>query len=384
VRIALLTTDNRENYRHYELAKPYFGSAPTALLQGFAETRDLEVHVISCTQRRMGTPEKLSTNTWFHLLHVPKIGWLRTGYQGCIRAVRRKLRELKPDIVEGQGTERECALCAVFSGFPNVVTIHGNMNAIARALRSRVGTYHWCAAQLERFALPRTLGVFCNSAYTESVVRPFARRTWRAPNALRREFLEMPLPNKATNSKPIILNIGAISPYKRQLELLELARDLHLDGNIFEARFIGAADRKSKYGAAFLDQIAVAEGDGFARHLQTRPLPELMANIDAALALVHIPAEEAFGLVVAEALSRNLKVFGTNVGGVRDIAEGVEGAELFPVGNDDALAAAIGNWAQKGCPQLASAAAEMRRRYHPEVIAKRHVEIYHEVLSKPP
>src|SRR5215470_11065284 len=44
VRIALLTTDNRENYRHYELAKPCFGSAPTALLQGFAETRDLEVH----------------------------------------------------------------------------------------------------------------------------------------------------------------------------------------------------------------------------------------------------------------------------------------------------------------------------------------------------
>ena len=331
----------------------------------------------------MGTPEKLSTNTWFHLLHVPKIGWLRTGYQGCIRAVRRKLRELKPDIVDGQGTERECALCAVYSGFPNVVTIHGNMNAIARALRARVGTYHWCAAQLERFALPRTLGVFCNSAYTESVARPFARRTWRVPNALRREFFDTPIPASPTPSKPTLLNIGAVSPYKRQLEVLRLAHDLHRDGNVFELRFIGAADRTSKYGAAFLDQIAVAECDGYARHSGIKSLPALIAMLDSASALIHVPSQEAFGLVVAEALSRNLKVFGTNVGGVLDIAEGVEGAELFPVGNDDALAAAIGNWAQKGCPQLASAAAEMRRRYHPEVIAKRHVEIYHEVLSKP-
>ena len=48
----------------------------------------------------------------------PKIGWLRTLYQGCVRATRRKLREIQPDIVHGQGTERDCAIGAVLSGFP--------------------------------------------------------------------------------------------------------------------------------------------------------------------------------------------------------------------------------------------------------------------------
>src|SRR5262249_52503200 len=129
--------------------------------------------------------------------------------------------------------------------------------------------------------------------------------------------------------------------------------------------------------------LAIAECDGCARHSGIKSLPALIAMLDSASALIHAPSEEAFGLVVAEALSRNLEVFGTNVGGVRDIADGVEAAKLFPLGNDDALAAAIGNWVQKGCPQPVSAAAEMRRRYHPEVIAKRHVEIYHEVLSNP-
>jgi len=296
-----------------------------------------------------------------------------------VRAVRRKFNELSPDIVHGQGTERECAISAAFSGLPNVVTLHGIMTAVAKSMHAGIGSYLWCAAVLERFTLPRTLGVLCNSIYTESAIKARARHTWLVPNALRREFFETPPPNKATNSKPILLNIGAISPYKRQLELLELARDLHRDGNIFEALFIGAADRKSKYGAAFLDQITLAEDDGFARHLQPRSLPELIANIDSAPALVHIPAEEAFGLVVAEALSRNLKFFGTAVGGVPDIARGVECAELFPLDSPETLRTAIASWLNSGCPKPQSAAEEMHSRYHSEVIAKRHVEIYREI-----
>ena len=78
MRIALLTTDNRENYRRYELDKPYFGTAPEGLIEGFSKVPDLEVHVISCTQRVMASPSKLAENIWFHSLPVPKSGWLRT------------------------------------------------------------------------------------------------------------------------------------------------------------------------------------------------------------------------------------------------------------------------------------------------------------------
>ena len=85
------------------------------MLQGFAALPEVRVHVVSCTQQPMRSPEKLAGNIWFHSLHVPKLGWLRTGYQGCIRAVRRKLRAIQPDLVHGQGTERDCALSAIFS-----------------------------------------------------------------------------------------------------------------------------------------------------------------------------------------------------------------------------------------------------------------------------
>jgi glycosyltransferase involved in cell wall biosynthesis len=258
------------------------------------------------------------------------------------------------------------------------------MTAVAKNMHAAIGSYLWCAAVLERFTLPRTLGVFCNSSYTESVVKERARQTWLVPNAVRREFFETPLPSRPAPSKPILLNVGAVSRYKRQLELLALARELHQEGLSFQLRFVGRADRSTKYGAAFLDEIAAAERDGFARYLGTKSLSELTASLDRASALIHVASEEAFGLVVAEALSRNLKFFGTMVGGVPDIAEGVEGAELFSLNDEKSLRLAIANWLRKNCARPGTAATEMRGRYYPDVIAKRHLEIYREILGHGP
>src|SRR5580658_8619357 len=154
--IAILTTDDREPFRQYDNPAPWFGKAPEALVQGFNGMPGAEIHILSCTQRPVSSPVKLADNIWFHSLHVPKIGWMRTFYQGCIRATRRKLKELKPDIVHGQGTERDCAISAVLSGFPNIITVHGNMNAIAGLHHSRIGSFQWLAARLENFTLPRT------------------------------------------------------------------------------------------------------------------------------------------------------------------------------------------------------------------------------------
>ena len=237
-------------------------------------------------------------------------------------------------------------------------------------------------AILERYALPRTCGVLCNSRHTESLVRPAARRTWLVPNALRREFFDTPLPERSTSSKPTLLNIGTISPLKRQLSVLELAKELHTEGHRFELQFIGRADPHDTYADAFLKQIKIAEDQGFARHVGTKSLQGLIATMDSASALVHVPFEEAFGLVAAESLARNLKFFGTNIGGLRDIAGGVEGAELFELEDSAALHAAVVNWLRAGCSRPQTANVEMKNRYHPNIIASRHEDIYRELLSR--
>ncbi len=381
MKIVQLTTDNREAFREYSKATPHFGPAPEALLQGFSCLPEVEVHVISCAQRPMHSPEKLSENIWFHSLHVPKGGWLRTGYQGCVRAIRRKVRELRPDVVHGQGTERECALGAVFSGFPNVVTIHGNMEMLARLFHARTGSYLWFASILERLALPRTLGVFCNSAYTEAVVQKRVQGTFRVPNAVRLEFFEVHNPPVTPRPKPLLLNIGVISKRKRQLEILELAEDLRKEGYDFEIQFVGVANSEDSYAAAFLSRVKVAEEEGLARYFSKFSVRDLIAVMDEASALIHAPSEEAFGLVVAEALARNLKVFATDVGGIPDIAKECDGAELFALEDERSLRIAISRWISRTCPRPDNASALMKERYHPAVVAGQHLAIYEEILN---
>lgn len=383
MKIALLTTDCREHYGDYDNLRPYFGAAPEALLQGLAQLPELEVHVISCVQQPVQSPEKIADNIWYHSLQVPKIGWMRTLYQGCIRATRKKLREIQPDIVHGQGTEHDCAISSVLSGFPNVLTIHGNMRSVAEFYRAWPGSFYWLAARLEGFALRRTTGVFCNSAYTESLVRPCAQKTWRVPNALRLAFLEPP-PEKPAKTAATLLNVGVLSPHKQQREILAMAGRLWRRGLRFELRFAGGIETKTDYGAGFARELAEAEKSRYARHLGNLPVKELISAMDFALALVHAPEEESFGLAVAEALARNLKCFGSRTGGVPDIADGIEGAELFAAGDWAALENSIARWIEAGCPRPAGAAAVMRQRYHPCAIAQRHLEIYREVLNTRP
>jgi hypothetical protein len=72
LKLAFLTTDAREHWREYHKTDPYFGTAPAALLDGFALLPDqVEVHVVSCIQRPMTSPAKLASNIWFHTLLVP-------------------------------------------------------------------------------------------------------------------------------------------------------------------------------------------------------------------------------------------------------------------------------------------------------------------------
>jgi len=378
--IAMIVSDDREVFRSYSDPHPSFSQAPNALLEGLANAKDFEIHTICCVQKPVNSPIRIFENIYHHTLLVPKLGWLRTGYSGCISAIRSKLRQISPDLVHGQGTERYCALAAVRSGFPNVVTIHGNMVELVKASPATFGIYGWLTARLENYTLPRALGVFCNSAYTERVVERRSKKTWLVPNAVRSLFFS-PLPIRGARPAPVFVNVGTVIAYKNQIELLEMAARLHQNKQRFELQFIGPLALTGSDRTRFLSLIQAAEAQGYSKYLRAKNNTELLKCFDAASALIHAPSQESFGLVVAEGLARNLRFFGFRTGGVVDIASAVDGAELVETGDWQGLKGAIERWMGAGCPTPTSAAAAIRMRYHPDVIAARHLEIYREVLA---
>ena len=82
MKVAILTTDNRQHYRQYDRAEPLFGPAPEALLQGLATMPEVEVHVVACIRQPVAAPKKLAPNIFFHSLVVPS----SAGCGRCIRA----------------------------------------------------------------------------------------------------------------------------------------------------------------------------------------------------------------------------------------------------------------------------------------------------------
>lgn len=380
MKIAFLTTDSREHFRDYQKEGPYFGAAPAALLQGFEALGEPQVHVVSCAQAHMASPEKLSANISFHAIRVPKWGWLRSGYLGCVLATRRLLQAIQPDLVHGQGTERDCSISAVLSGFPSVLTIHGNMAELARLFHARMMSFYWLAAKLENFTLPRTKGVFCNSVYTQDLVRPRTPKTWLVPNPLGLAFFENTGPRPRKERVPVLLVVGVICSRKRQQELIDLFRGLRSAGSIFRVRWIGHCPRDA-YGKNFLNTLAQPECSAWNFFVGPLDQSALIQELDSASALVHFPSEESFGLVAAEALARGLKVFSSKVGGLQEICAGPTGADLISPEDWRGLREAIAGWLRRECQKSKESPDIMRQRYHPTVIAKRHVEIYREVIA---
>jgi glycosyltransferase involved in cell wall biosynthesis len=378
LKVAILTADKREPDKDYANPIPAFGTAPAALLQGLGQLPEVEVHVVSCLQQPAPAPEKIGANIWYHGLHVPKIGWLRTLYQGCIRAFRKTLKEIKPDIVHGQGTERDNGLGAIFSGYPNVLTIHGNMRLVARIERARPFTFNWLAARLETFTVPRSAGVVCITNYTQQAVAGLARRTWVVPNAVDEGFFEVEPASSA--GEPVVLCVGQICVRKNQNAFIR-ALDPLAARTRFKVLFLGAAVRGDAYAGEFFQLIGSRP---WCAHIGFASRDKLKGYLRDASLLALPSLEDNCPMVVLEAMAAGVPVLAAKVGGVPDlVAEGKNGLfcdPLDPASMSAGVRTLLENPA-RGRELAAEARRQARERFHPQAIARRHVDIYREVLG---
>ncbi len=377
MKVAILTTDNREHLHQYGESRPRFGTAPEALLQGFTGTSNIEIHVLSCTKKPMNSPTKLAENIWFHSLVVPQIGWLRTLYQGCIRAVRHRLTEICPDIVHGHGTERDCAISAVLSGYPNVITIHGNMRLIAKLNRPMMFSYLWMSAYLERFTIPRSGGVVCISKYTQAAVNHLARRTWVLPNAVDEEFFDA---LHAFPSERVLLCVGNVSLRKNQNMLIR-ALDSIADQFQFKVVFIGPTSPSDPYAAEFFHLI---RSRIWCEHIPYANRDTLRKWLAWTQAVIVPSLEENCPMVVLEAMASGVPLLAANVGGIPELIDGKTNGMLFDPTDRENMKTVI-TTALKSPDLLQGMATAARQRalelYHPSVIARKHVALYRELLS---
>ena len=380
MKVALLTSDTREVIRDYGAGNPSFGTAPQALLEGFALLPDeVEVHVISCLQKKpVSSPTKLADNIYYHGLHVPNIGWMKTGYLGCIRAVRRKLQEIQPDIVHGQGTERDCAMCTVFAGFPNVLTIHGNMSLVAGFLRARPLTYYWFASRLERLCLRKTDGVVAISSYTQSNVSPYTSRTWLVPNAVHPSFFNLP---RTPDSPPRILCAANIGSRKNQIGLIRALDSLACTTQL-RLVFAGGGSEADAYYRDFRQMVGERPWCEYLGALDRRALQKEMSQATMGV----LPSfEDNCPMVILEAAAAGLPFAASRVGGIPDLIKHNVSGLLFDPSSSDEISGAIAGIVSEKTLSLAlskTAREPCKKRFSPKAVARQHLSIYSTVLKR--
>lgn len=377
LRIAIITTDARHWMGHTSELSPNFGTAVRGLLQGFDQISGVEIHVISASPSRLCSPIMLSDSISFYHVYVPKWGWGKTLFGGVVRAVRKKLQRIQPDLVHGQGTERDCAMVAVGSGFPNVLTLHGNMQVHAKRPENRGNLYYRLAAFLEKRCLRKTDGVVAISNYTKDLVAAYCDRTWLLPNAVDPRFFE--IVNQAQGI-PRFLVVGSIDVRKNPIGLIEACAGLLKDKRC-RISFAGSGNPACAYFQEFQRLAAELPGIEVMGFLDRESLATQFAE---ATALVLPTFEDNCPMVVLEAMAAGLPVLASRVGGIPDLIQHghdglmfdpTEPSEITPLIERIVADAALRQMLGSNARETALA------RFHPKVIAEAHLQIYEEVLA---
>lgn len=375
IKVAFVVTDDRFT-RSAPL--PFFGTAPTALLQGFEELDgEVEIHVVCCTMGNHPKPEKLGKNIWFHAEPVPKWGFLRTLHWGCHRAVSRMIRKIQPDIIHAQGTERWCAITSALQPYPKVLTIHGFLRMIDPLMKMKPRWYWKTQTILERLAIPRFDGVVCITSYTQKNVADITPQTWVIPNASDKRYFDIEL---QASEPPVILYVGNIQERKNQVGFLDAIAPLAQRFS-FRVRICGPINEQDAYNKELLERV---KRYPWAECVGKVSRDELTTELAKTAILALVSHEDNCPMTVLEAMSAGIPVLASRVGGIPDLVDdGVNGYLCDPC---DATSIRDGLQKILSDPDHAKAlgrAGKQRanERYLPVAVAQRHLDVYREVLE---
>ena len=290
---------------------PNVHPAIEALLQGFEDLDGIKVDVLFGSLRPPRSIRAAKGAVRYHSIPYRRaFGALSGGgFLGRFFSLRNYVRSHSFDLVHAQGSERESAWTAVFSGIPSVITLHGLMGEVVKMKGNRTLWHYWVAALLERLAIKRTDGVVAISPYALRVVLGITPRARFIPNAVRSEFyLES---REKKGDVPTVLFVGNLTHVKRPDWFIRAVDTLWKEGLSFKARMLCMGNPKHPY---FIEIVAMAERLPASRKIDLRHnVADVAGELDQADILFAPSIWESMGIAVCEAMAKKLCVVGSRI-----------------------------------------------------------------------
>ena len=348
------------------------------LLDGLKERQDIEVEVIYGRQKPVAGEDRWEGS--LHYVPVRYRSWPIPGmggpYLGRTIALLRHIGKTKPDLVHGQGTERESGVVAALSRRPSVLTLHGNFREIAKLIRGPVWSYYKLNAKLETYALKRVHGVICISDYTKQSLSALTAKKLIVANAVDKAFFDI----KTTPEKGRVVCLAGINPGKNQVAFLEILKRVDCECP-WSFNFYGHINKEHSYGKRFLELINELENANFGGILTSANVPLALKNADV---LVLPTLYDNSPVCILEAMAAGVPVVASKVGGVPELVKCGETGFLTEPDQLQKMIERIKDIVMdRPMRERMSVAARNRalESYTPEAVAAKHVVIYQKLLA---
>lgn len=259
--------------------------------------------------------------------------------QQCVMAVRRILAEVRPDVVHGQGIDRQGEV-ATRLGLPSVITVHGLVHLEARLAaktwsdRAKVVLFD---AMVRRVLRRANVTISISDYDARALEGLVGGERISISNAIAPEFFAQ-APGLPT--EPRLLFAGVMRPRKNVLGLVNAFAQLR--HKLPTARLVIAGPAPdADYAAQVQGRVqALGLGDAveFLGHVSNEQLIDAVRSCSA---LALFSYEETSPTIIAQALAVGRPVIASRVGGIPEMVVAGDTGYMVAPGDEQALAARL-------------------------------------------
>lgn len=369
---------------------PYHLEPGLNLLRGFHEIGGAEIHVVIVTSDVPKTVVEEGPFGVVHRLPCPRFSGSASFFLWRRHMILAELKKIHPDIVHGQGTEREYAFAAVTSPYPSVITFHGIMHRVHGVVPPPLLSLSHVPRWIEKIVTRKATDVICLSRSVESFLKEkqSPARCHLIPNAVGPCFFEAHS-KREPRAGFSLLFVGTIYPLKGLLPFVEVLPIVQRNiGKMLRLRVIGPFGRgpQAKAYVKLVQTRAKELGvTGSVEWMGVQTAEEVAATLGVSDVLVLPSFEENLPMCIAEAMAAGVPVVASRVGGIPDLVEHNETGLLVRPGESGELAEALCTLLTN--PELAkrlAAAAQSKAlsNYAPSKVAAKTLAVYESILQR--
>lgn len=361
---------------------PYGGveRAVTTLVDSLSKFDSIDISVISRRDDDIKEDfqiEKDDVKIYYFAKRRPKI--ISTLVRD-LPALRKKIEEINPDIVHSQGSDG--AYTSLKAGYPTVMTLHGMIWREVRFYRGVKGVGRRIIyPRLTRYVLKRLKHLVLISPYVDEEVRNLTDA--------KKYFIDNPIPDrffeiKNKNIHPRIFYLGVINSRKDPLTLIKAILIIKEEIPEVELRIAGKITDEKYYKTIveYTSKSNLGNSVSFLCQLEDKEIEEEYSTCS----LFCLPSrQETAPMVIAEAMASGKPVVATNICGIPYMIDDGKTGFIFEPGDVQSLAEKIIALLQDDDLRykMGNQAKEVaKKKWNAEIIAKKTIEVYKEILSR--